>query len=65
MFLLGWDNFLTGDGRKFLHGGKIGYGDSNLDSVIRYSKVFRLHVVLHDAAGAIRLQTDKGLATAT
>ena len=46
--------------QKFLHGGKIGYGDSYLDSVFRYSKVFRLHAILHDAAGAVRLQTGKG-----
>ena len=37
--------------QKFLHGGKIGYRDSYLDSEFRYSKVFRLHAILHDAAG--------------
>ena len=31
-----------------------------VDSVFRYSKVFRLHAILHDAAGAVRLQTGKG-----
>ena len=46
--------------QKFLHGGKVGYGDSYFDSVFRYSKVFRLHAILRDAAGAVRLQTDKG-----
>ena len=46
--------------QKFLHGGKIGYGDSYLDSVFRYFKVFRLYAILHDAAGAVRLQTGKG-----
>ena len=46
--------------QKFKFGGKIGYGDSYLDSVFRYSKVFRLHSILHDAAGAVRLQTGKG-----
>ena len=46
--------------QKFLHGGKIGYGDSYLDSVFRFSKVFRLHAILHDAAGAVRLQNGKG-----
>ena len=44
----------------FKFGGTIGYGDSYLDSVFRYSKVFRLHAILHDAAGAVRLQTGKG-----
>ena len=46
--------------QKFNFGGTIGYGDSYLDSVFRYSKVFRLHAKLHDAAGAVRLQTGKG-----
>ena len=45
--------------QKFFHGGKIGYGDSYMDSVFRYSKVFRLHAILHDAIGAVRLQTAK------
>ena len=46
--------------QKFKFGGTVGYGDSYLHSVIRYSKVFRLHAILHDAAGAVRLQPDKG-----
>ena len=46
--------------QKFLHGGKICYGDSYLDSVFRYFKVFRLHATLLAAAGAVRLQTGKG-----
>ena len=46
--------------QKFKLGGTIGYGDSSLDSVFPYSKVFRLHAILHDAAGAVRLQTGKG-----
>ena len=45
---------------KFKFRGTIGYGDSYLDSVFRYSEVFRLHAILHDAAGAVRLQTGKG-----
>ena len=54
-----WDSrFSLGEmDQKFKFGGNIGYGDSNLDSVFRYSKVFRLHAILHDAAGAFRLQT--------
>ena len=47
--------------QKFKFGGTIGYGDSYLDSAFRYSKVFRLHAILGDAAGAARLQTGKGL----
>ena len=50
--------------QKFKIGGLIGLGNSCLDSVFRYSKVFRLHAILHDAAGAVRLQTVKELATA-
>ena len=40
-------------------GGLIGFRNSYLDSVFRYSKVFRLHAILHDAAGAVRSLTGK------
>ena len=40
--------------------GPIGYGNSCLDSVFCYLKVFRLHALLHDAAGAVRTQSGKG-----
>ena len=46
--------------QKFKFGGLIGYGKSCLDSVFRYSKVFRLHAILHDAAGAVRSHSGKG-----
>ena len=46
--------------RKFNFGGLIGYGNSYLESVFRYSKVFRLHAILHDAAGAVRAHSNKG-----
>ena len=57
-----WDSrlFLREMDQNFKFGGTIGYGDSYLDSLFRYSKVFRLHAILHDAAGAVRLQTGKG-----
>ena len=55
-----WTFSLREVDQKFLHVGKIGYGDSYLDSVFRYSKVFRLNAIWHDAAGAARLQTGKG-----
>ena len=42
------------------HGGLIGYGNSRLDKVFRYSKVFRLHAILHDAAGAVYTERGKG-----
>ena len=60
MLLLGREISLREVDQKFLHGGKIGYGDSYLNCVFRYSKVFRLHVILHVAAGAVRLHTGKG-----
>ena len=46
--------------RKFPYGGLIGYGNSYLDIVFSYSKVFRLHAILHDAAGAVRAHSGKG-----
>ena len=46
--------------QKIKFGGLIGYGKSCLDSVFRYSKVFRLHAILHDAAGAVRSHIGKG-----
>ena len=45
---------------NFQFGGLIGYKISYLDSVLCYSKVFRLHAILHDAAGAVRSHTGKG-----
>ena len=45
--------------QKFKFGGLIGYGNSYLDSVFRYSKVLRLHAILHDAAGAVRAHSNK------
>ena len=41
-------------------GGLIGYDDSYLDSVSRYSKVFRLHEILHGAAAAVYTEKRKG-----
>ena len=46
--------------QKFKFGGLIGYGNSYLDTVLRYSKVFGLRAILHDAAGALRSHTGKG-----
>ena len=46
--------------QKFKFVGLIVYGNSYLDSVFRYTKVFRLHAILHVAAGAVRSQTGKG-----
>ena len=46
--------------QNFKFCGLIGYGNSYLDSVYRYSKVIRLHAVLHDAAGAVRSHSGEG-----
>ena len=46
--------------QKFPSGGLIGYRNSYLDSILRYLKVFRLHAILHDVAGADRSHTGKG-----
>ena len=45
---------------KFIFGGTIGYGDSFLEFIFRHFKVFRLHAILHDAAGAVRGHSSKG-----
>ena len=49
--------------QKFKFGGTIGYGDSYLEFLFRRFKVFRLHEILDDAAGAVRAHSGKGLAT--
>ena len=56
-----WDSrlFLHEMDQKFKFGGLIGYGKSYLNSVFRYSKVFTLHAILHDAAGAVRSHSGK------
>ena len=46
--------------QKFIFGGLIAYRNSCLDSVFCYSKVFRQHAMLHDAAGAVRSHSGKG-----
>ena len=46
--------------QKFKFGGLIGNGNSCLDSVFCYSKVFRLHAIIHDAAGTVRTHSGKG-----
>ena len=41
-------------------GGLIGYGNTCLDSVFPYSKVFRLRAILHDAAGTVQSHSCEG-----
>ena len=47
--------------QNFEFGGTIGYRDSYLEFLFRHFKVFRLHPILHDAAGAVRAHSCKGL----
>ena len=46
--------------QKFIIGGTNGYGDSYLEFLFRHFNVFRLHAILHDAAGAVRAHSGKG-----
>ena len=47
--------------QKFNFGGTIGYGNSYLELLFRHFKVFKLQAKLHDAVGAVRAQSGKGL----
>ena len=52
--------FSLGDvDEKVKFGGTIGYGDSYFEFLFRLFKVFRLHAILHDAAGAVRAHSSK------
>ena len=51
--------------QKFKFGGLLGYGISHLDSVFRYSKVFRLHAILHELLEQFNHIVANDLATAT
>ena len=57
-----WDSGLSlrDMDQKFKLGGLIGYGNSCLDSVLRYSKKYRLHALLHDASGTVWAHSGKG-----
>ena len=65
-----WDSRLSlrQMNQKIKFGGTIGYGDSYLEFVFRHFKVFRLHAILQDAAGAVQVHgyiVVKDLVTAT
>ena len=47
--------------QKIQFGESIGYGDSYLEFLFRHFIKFRLHAILHDAAGAVREYSGKGL----
>ena len=51
--------------QKFKFGGNIGYGDSYFAFLFRHFKVFRLHAILHDAAGTVWHVVGKVQATVT
>ena len=42
------------------YGGLIGHRNSKLDTLLGFSKVFRLHAILHDAAGAVYAENGSG-----
>ena len=46
--------------QKVKFGGTNGYGDSYLKFLFCHFKVFRLHAIIHDAAGAVRAHSGKG-----
>ena len=46
--------------QKIKFSGTIGFWDSYSEFLIRHFKVFRLHAILHDAAGAVRSHSGKG-----
>ena len=46
--------------QNFNFDGTIGYKNSYLELLFRHFKVFKLHAILHDAAGAVRSHSGKG-----
>ena len=57
-----WDSrpFLRDVDQKFKFSGTIGYGNSYLEFLFCHFKVFRVHAILNDAAGAVRAHSAKG-----
>ena len=53
-------DFLREMDQKFKFGGTIGYGEWYLEFLFRRFKVFRLHAILHEGAGAVRANSGKG-----
>ena len=45
--------------QKIPFGGQIGYENSCM-FLFAYSKIFRFHAILHDAAGSVKSTTHKG-----
>ena len=46
--------------QKIKFGGTIGYGNSYLEILFRHFKIFRLHAIPHEAAGAVRAHSGQG-----
>ena len=46
--------------QKYNFGGPIGYGNWYLEFLFRHFKIFRLHAILHDGAGAVRSHSGEG-----
>ncbi len=59
-FILKYNLNFNSVNEKCPYGGIIGCGNSNLDILFKYSKIFRLHAILHDAAGFIKSEFDEG-----
>ena len=57
----GWDSMLSlvETDQNFEIGGAIGHGDSYLEFLFRQFNFFKLHAMLHDAAGAVRARSCK------
>ena len=57
-----WDSRLSSRemDQKNKFGGTIGYGNSYLELIFRPFKIFRLHAIQHDAAGAVGAHSGKG-----
>ena len=46
--------------QHYIFGGTIGCENSYLELLFRHFKIFRLHAILHDVAGAVRAHSGKG-----
>ena len=46
--------------QKFKFDGTIGFGGAYLEFLFRHFKIFRLHAIQHEAAGAVRSRSGKG-----
>ena len=47
--------------QKNKFGGTFGYGNPYLELLFRHFEIFRLHAILHDAAGTVRAHSGKSL----